>query len=401
MTKVRSALVIGGGIAGPVMAMALAKAGIEATVYEAYPTMTEGIGGGLTLGANGLAALEHVGVRDEVEAAGLPIVSMVMSFGDKQIAIPQLENVAPGMQVQRDDLHRILHDAARAQGIGIEYGKRLAGAEQDDAGVTARFADGTSARGDILIGADGVHSTVRTLIDPNAPGPDYTGILGFDIVVDRPVPSAAGIQHFAFGKRAYYLYWREADGRTRLGINLPHEAPMRLTEARAVPTEQWLRTLRETYGQDDPGGDLVRAIDPDRMQVTGSIYIMPSVPNWHRGRMVLVGDAVHAPSNSSGQGASLSIESALELARALRDLPSAHEAFTAYEQLRRPRVEKIAAQAKRVNQVKSPGPVMRAIMPLLMRAFMKVAMNPEKNFGPTLRYRIDWDAPVAPQSARG
>ena len=84
---------------------------------------------------------------------------------------------------------------------------------------------------------------------------------------------------------------------------------------------------------------------------------MPPVPHWHRGRMVLVGDAVHAPSNSTGQGASLAIESAIQLARCLRDLPDAASAFAAYEGLRRERVEKITKRGARINHAKTPGPV--------------------------------------------
>ena len=80
---------------------------------------------------------------------------------------------------------------------------------------------------------------------------------------------------------------------------------------------------------------------------------MPPVPHWFSNRMVLVGDAVHAPSSSSGQGASMALESALQLARCLRDFPDPITAFTTYEGLRRPRVEAVAAAAAAANQVKS------------------------------------------------
>lgn len=205
---------------------------------------------------------------------------------------------------------------------------------------------------------------------------------------------AVASPRFISGKRAYYLYWRRLDGRTGFGANLPQDRPMRLTEARAVPAQQWLSRLREAYGQDEPGGDLVRHIQPDRLTVTGSLHIMPSVPRWYRGNVVLTGDAVHAPSNSSGQGASLAIESAIELARCLRDLPDAESAFATYERLRRPRVEGIAARASKINHMKAPGPVARAVLPVLMRLLLKTAMRPEKAFGAEQRYRIDWPAPV-------
>jgi 2-polyprenyl-6-methoxyphenol hydroxylase-like FAD-dependent oxidoreductase len=395
-TKPRTALVIGGGIAGPVTALALHRAGIEATVHEAYPTPAEGVGGTLALAPNGLAALDLIGLREAVEAIGQPMGGTRMSMGGRTVDLPRLTDIAPPRQVFRNDLHRTLHEAATARGIPIEHGKRLERVDEHPDGVTAHFTDGTSARADILVGADGIHSTVRTLIDPAAPEPEYTGILGFETVVDQPVPADPGVIHFTFGKQAYCLYWKTSDGRTRLGMNLPHRTPMSLVEARAIPAEQWLDVLRDTYGNDAPAGDLVRRIDPGQLHATGAIHLMPPVPNWHRGRLVLVGDAVHAPSNSSGQGASLAVESGIDLARCLRDLPTVQEAFTAYEHRRRPRVEKIAAQARKVNRAKAPGPVARAMMPLLMRVFIKIAMNPERNFGPTLRHRIDWDATVNP-----
>jgi 2-polyprenyl-6-methoxyphenol hydroxylase-like FAD-dependent oxidoreductase len=384
MSKVRTALVIGGGVAGPVAALALRKAGIDATVYEAYPSTADGIGGSLAIAPNGLAALEIVGARKAIEDSGIAIPKSVMSFGGKEVELPQLSGLPPMRLVQRGDLYRALYDVAVAGGVRVEHGKRLVSFDDGADGVTARFADGTSATADVLVGADGVHSTVRKLIDPNAPGAGYTGLLSLESIIDRPVPRETGTMHFTFGKRAYYLYWRLPDGRTQFGANLPWERPMSLTEARAVPTEDWLRRLREAYGDDDPGGDLVRHIDPAKLIVTGSTHIMPRVPHWHRGRAVLVGDAVHAPSNSSGQGASLAIESAIELARCLRDLPDVRSAFTAYERMRRPRVERIAANAAKINHVKA----------VLMRLMLATAMRPEKTFGPVQRYRIDWPAPV-------
>jgi len=240
---------------------------------------------------------------------------------------------------------------------------------------------------------------VRTLIDPNAPGPRYTGMLGFGARARVETPGEPDRLTFAFGKHAYYLYWPLPGGGTGWGANLPRPEPMSLTGARGVPAEDWLRTLRETYADDDPGGELARRTGADQLQVAGALHIMPPVPHWHRGRMVLVGDAVHAPSNSSGQGASLAVESAVELARCLRDLPDVPSAFAAYEQLRRGRVEKIAAGAARINHAKAPGAVARGVMALMMPVVTRVLMNPEKTLGFQQRYRIDWDAPVAPAPA--
>ena len=90
-----------------------------------------------------------------------------------------------------------------------------------------------------------------------------------------------------------------------------------------------------------------------------STYDLGHVPVWHRGRLLVIGDAAHAPSPSSGQGASMALEDAVELARCLRDLPSVEEAFAAYDAVRRTRVEKVVAAGARSSSSKTPGPVGR------------------------------------------
>ncbi|MEU8273898.1 FAD-dependent oxidoreductase [Microbispora bryophytorum] len=256
----------------------------------AYPTGADGAGGSLALAPNGMAALEIVGVADAVRATAQPSTRSVMTLADRtRLELPSLSDVGPLHVVRRADLYRVLRDEAVKQGVRVEYGRRLTGVED----TTAVFGDGIRARFDVLVGADGVHSTVRRLIDPDAPGPKWTGMLALE-----------GVSSYD------------------------------------VPREEWMRILLETYGEDVPGGDLLRHTPMTSTQVTGALYIMPSVPHWHRDRMVLVGDAAHAPSNSSGQGASLSIESAVQLARCLRDIEDVPQAFATYERLRRSRVER-------------------------------------------------------------
>ncbi|ACU72131.1 monooxygenase FAD-binding [Catenulispora acidiphila DSM 44928] len=393
--KTRTALVIGGGIAGPVTATALHKAGIQAIVYEAHAELGEGIGGGLALAPNGMAALDTIGVGDAVRAAATPIAGTRMAIDGKIHELPSLAGVEPLQIVGRGDLHRLLRERALEAGVGFEYGKRLIEATETADGVEARFADGTTASADVLIGADGVRSTVRTLIDPAAPGADYTGLLSFQGYVDAApdLDVEPGMMTFAFGKRAYYLYWKQADGRLTWGANLPSKTYMSLTEARAIPADKWLRRLRDTYRDDTPGHLLADRTTPDTLDITGAIHIMPPVPHWHTARVALVGDAVHAPSNSTGQGASLAIESALHLARTLRDIPNPATAFATYETLRRPRVERITKRGARTNRKKTPGPLGRKVMHATMPLFFKL-MNFDKVLGWEQRYRIDWEAPV-------
>jgi 2-polyprenyl-6-methoxyphenol hydroxylase-like FAD-dependent oxidoreductase len=398
---IRSALVIGGGIAGPTTAAALAAAGIEATVCEAYPAASNGIGSALALAPNGVAALDLIGAGDRVRSAALPITATEMSVGDRVLgALPQVRDVEPLRMVDRGDLHRILHDVAAAAGVRFAYDRRLVGVHEEPDAVTARFADGSTATADILIGADGVRSTVRGIIDPQAPPAGYTGLLGFgaevpaDITGDLLGDSLGdiGTMTFAFGRQAYYLYWRTAADRVTWGMNMP--APYLSTaQARETPTVEWLRRLRELYAGDHPGEMLAAATTPETLEVLGAIHIMPPLPHWYRDRLVLVGDAVHAPSNSTGQGGSLAIESGIELARCLRDLPYPATAFATYVGLRRARVEKITRRGRRANHSKTPGPIGRRIMRVAMPLAFRM-MNPEKMLGPEYRYRIPWDTRI-------
>ncbi|GAA1654476.1 FAD-dependent oxidoreductase [Actinoplanes couchii] len=389
MPGVRTAIIIGGGIAGPVTALALRRAGIEATVHEAYPAGGGELGGTLTLAPNGVAALSHVGADEAVVARTTPITRQIMTAGDRRVELPALRGAPPLRVISRGDLHRTLGELTSAAGITVAYEKRMTGVRQGPAGVTAEFADGGTATADILIGADGVRSITRRLIDPQAPGPRYTGTLGFEAVASAEVGVEPGTLTFGFGRGAFYLYWPEPGGGTRWGVNLPWPRSLTVPEARAVGTARWAGILRDTFAADRPGHDLSSTTDPDGLQIAGAMQIMPPVPHWHRGRMVLVGDAAHAPSSTSGQGASLTVESAVQLARCLRDIADVPAAFATYERLRRGRVERIAARAARINQAKVPGPLARALMPVVMPALVKL-MSPERTIGPDHRYTIDW-----------
>lgn len=384
---VRTALVIGGGVAGPVTALALRKAGITATVYEAYPAAADGVGAWLALAPNGLAALRTIGADKAVQALGQPVPGMVMAdgAGHRFAAFDGFAELPPTLAMPRAALYRALTDHAADEGISFAYGKRLVGAEETPDGVTARFSDGTSATADLLVGADGIRSTVRTLIDPQAPGPEYGGVLSFGgYATDSGVEAEPGTMYFAFG-RTFIGHWRGPDGRLIWFAGLPTDTPPEPGDLARVPSAAWLAELRAAFAGHVPGERLLHHTDPDLLMTVGRMERMPSVPHWHRGRMVLVGDAAHAPSSSSGQGASLAIESAVELARCLRDLPTPAEAFTAYVGLRRERVEAIGRNAAAANEIKAGKADVGAAA-----AFP----TPEQMLRPLHFHRIDWEETV-------
>jgi 2-polyprenyl-6-methoxyphenol hydroxylase-like FAD-dependent oxidoreductase len=394
MVVATTAAVIGGGIAGPVAAIALRKAGIEATIFEAYDEAAHGIGGELMLAPNGMAALSVIDAATAVEAVGIPTPRMVMETGTgKRLGeFHDLPGLPTSRLFARADLYRALLE--EAAGIPVSYGKRLVGYSSDGTGVTATFADGSTVTADVLIGADGIRSTVRTLLDPHAPSPRYVGLLGCGAWVPADgLAQTGGAMHFAFGRRGFFGYAVD-DRHAGWFANLPSAEPLTAADAHRIPDETWLRRLKDLFADDTlPALAMIDRVRPGELVNVGAMHDMPPVPVWHRDRVVLVGDAAHATSPSSGQGASLAIESAVVLARCLRDLPI-DQAFAAYEELRRPRVERVIARTARINADKAPGRVGRIIRDLTFPIAMRTFYRPEKMMGWMHRYTIDWNAAI-------
>ncbi|UKD55662.1 FAD-dependent monooxygenase [Amycolatopsis sp. FU40] len=387
--------VIGGGIAGAATAMALQRAGIEATVYEAYPKAADGVGSALTLSPNGRNALRQIGADDAVAAVGIEVPGMVMQNHKGRVVgrFDGLPDLPPSLLLRRDRLYRALMDEALSRGITVEFGKRLKSVENKADQAIAHFADGSSAAGDVLIGADGIRSAVRSALDPAAAAPRYTGLLGLGGWIHNPgLPVTGNYQHFAFGKRAFFGYFIDADEILWFS-NVPAADP---AEAKTAPPQHWLSVLRERHADDVPARDIIALLKPEDVGRPGILEDIPTVRTWHRGRIVLVGDAAHPTSPSSGQGASQAVESSLELARALRDAPDVATAFAQYEAARRERVERIIARAAKINNDKAAGPVARIMRDLLMPVMMKTAMSPEKMFGDVHRHRVEFAASSVP-----
>jgi FAD-dependent urate hydroxylase len=394
MTRARTALLIGGGIAGPVAAMALQKAGIDSVIYEAHADTAEGIGSFLTVASNGLHALRTLDAEQPVIASSFPTPTIVLWSGTGkrlgQTATGPLDGGTIGRTVSRPDLYRAVHDEARRRGIRVEYRKRLVDARPTAEGVLAAFEDGSQVTGDLLIGADGVHSAVRRILDPAAPAPTYTGLIGLGgCVTGVDVDSEPGEYHMIFGRRAFFGYVAAPGGEVWWFANVPRPDEPARGELETVGTAEWHRRLADLFAIDaGPAGALIAATKHDL--AASPIHVIPHLPTWHSQRMVVIGDAAHAPSPTSGQGASLAIEDAVVLARCLRDLPDTEQAFATYEDLRRSRVERIIKNAARVNSSKAASPIARVLRDLLMPVAMKL-VKPEKLMAWQYDYRIDWN----------
>ena len=392
------ALIAGGGIAGPVTAMALQRAGIEAVVYEAHVPGAGDAGSYLTVATNGLDALRAIDADRPVLAAGFPTPANVLLSGTgRRLGVVsnggRLADGTVSHTISRPRLYRALHDEAAARGIHTEYGRRLVGAEVTvGGGVAAAFDDGTRATGDLLVGADGVHSATRRLLDPAAPAPRYVGLVNFGgHTPDSAGSTEPGAWHMIFGRRAFFGYVVDPDGGTVWFANVPRPA-VTAAERVATSAERWQRQLVELFAADHgPASDLIAA---GSLELAGdSTHDLPSVPTWHRGPMVIVGDAAHAPSPTSGQGASMAAEDAVVLAQCLRDLPEIPQALAAYERLRRSRVERIVAQGARTGSAKTPGPVGRVLRDLALPLVFRFLVT-DRSTAWIYDHHIEWAAPV-------
>lgn len=393
----RHALIIGGGIAGPATAIALQRAGIEATVYEARDR-TVGDGVMLTVATNGIDALRTIGADQTVLLPGFPTPSITLRnhAGQRLGQTRTGGRLADGTlshTIKRAHLHRALQEEATRRGVRIERGKRLVHADQTGSVVRARFADGSEAVGDVLIGCDGVHSTVRALIDPRSPAPRYAGLLntgGFASGVELDVEP--GSYEMIFGQRAFFGYVPAPDGETLWFANLPHRREPQRGELTRATTEQLRARMHELYaGDSGPARALIGATA--ELPPTTPIHTVPHLPTWHRGRMLVIGDAAHAPSPTSGQGASLSFEDAVTLAMCLRDRAAPQDAFATFERLRRRRVERIIRAAARINSNKAPGRLGRLVRDAMLPTVLRLTAN-AKSATEVFDYHLDWDSDV-------
>ncbi len=395
------ALIIGGGIAGTAAAMALQRAGVDAVVYEAYDRTADDVGAFLGIGPHGMDALRTLGLYETTRAVGfgMPTMAIFSGSGRKLVEYPVgMPNGAESQVVRRADLYVALRDEAVRRGIRLEYGKRLVAAENTTAGVAARFAAGSTAQGDLLVGADGLHSRVREIIDPvTPPARDLAMINPVDYARGVCVDAKPGVLNFVMGRRCRFGYIQSPDGDVWWWADPASPRDMSRAEFDALTPQQWRARLIELYSADrGPALELIHATN--EISARWNTYPLRTAPTWHSGGMVIIGDAAHGGPPNGAHGASMAIEDTITLAKCLRDLPTVHQAFLAYEGLRRARVERVIAQAKRNNKQQAVGPLRRllrdhVIMPLAARKLARGTHNPRAWL---FNHHIDWDEPVRP-----
>lgn len=356
MTTLRKALVIGAGIGGLTTAAGLLRQGIETEVFEARPTPGRLLtGGGFMLWHNAFLSLRRIGLDEAVAADSVRMrFHEFRSDSGRRLArwhldAPTRECGAPACALRRSTLHRVLTEAVGEHRIRLDA--RLVDYTQDAEGVTARFADGSTARGDVLIGADGLRSAVRAAMRRGFETPPrYAGYTAWQAIARLPgesvVPTGTFFNLWGRGGRRFLycrlnadeVYWDAiTSDRAGRGIDTVRH-PRGVAMARAY--RDW----------PEPVGRIIAATDEDAI-LPVSIHDRPPAGGWTDGRVVLVGDAAHPMTLNLSQGAGQAVESAVVLAgmlgRATREnLP---ETLRAFESARRDRTADMVTTSWRIG----------------------------------------------------
>ncbi|GGQ97312.1 FAD-dependent oxidoreductase [Streptomyces flaveolus] len=365
MTQPRTVLVVGGGAAGNAVTILLRRAGLAVDLIEAKDDWNATAGSGITLQGNALRVLRELGVWEQVEASGFGFGSVGITAPDGTVLHVQDDLRTGGddlpatVGMQRPRLQRILIEAVRASGATVRLGTTAEILDQDADGVSVRLSDGTERRYDLVVAADGLGSRTRAAIGITAK-PEPTGMAIWRIAAPRP----AGVTRtdLAYGGPAYIAGYCPTSETTLYAYVVEANRDRASIPAGSYADE--MRRLASAYGGHWP--EITAHItDPakvnytwfDRMLVEGS---------WHRGRVVLVGDAAHCCPPTLAQGAALSLEDAWVLAQMLTATETWDDAlFQAYYERRVTRVRPVVEASVQIGRWQLDG-VRDADVPGLM-----------------------------------
>ncbi|MFI7412131.1 FAD-dependent oxidoreductase [Streptomyces sp. NPDC049627] len=334
-------LVIGGGTAGNAVTVLLRRAGITVDLIEARPDWNATTGSGITLQGNALRVLRDLGLWAEVEACGFPFGTLGITAPDGTV-LHVAEDIRTGgedlpatLGMQRPRLQQILIDAVRACGATVRLGTTAESLEQAADGVSVRFSDGSEDRYDLVVGADGLGSATRAAIGI-ADKPEPTGMGIWRIAAPRP--ECVDRTDLAYGGPAYIAGYTPT-GEDTLYAYLVEGCRDRASVDAADRADE-MRRLAQAYGGAWP--EITRHIT-DSAQVNYTWFTRMLVEgSWHRGRVVLVGDAAHCCPPTMAQGAAMSLEDALVLAELLTSGRAwDDELFQSYYDRRIPRVRTV------------------------------------------------------------
>jgi 2-polyprenyl-6-methoxyphenol hydroxylase-like FAD-dependent oxidoreductase len=326
-TAVGRALIVGGGLSGTSAALSLQRQGVDVEIIEKEPVWGA-TGTGITLMGPALRALEQLGVLEKclAEGAGCSEMSLFDANGNllHRLEIPGLLADFPAVGgMMRPTLHRILAEAATAEGASIRTSTAVVSLEQTADAVDVELSDGSKETYDLVLAADGLRSHIREMVfGDDAPKPQPLGQVVWRALLRRPASITGEFQFYGPGLKT---------GFTLLGPDKMYEFLVQPFDSELpAPADRpaRMRELLEAFG------GVVAEVrdqitDPDRVDVR-KLYWLIMPPPWYRGRVLLIGDAAHATTPQLAMGGAIALEDGIvlgELLASATDLDTALEGF--------------------------------------------------------------------------
>ena len=334
---------IGAGIGGVAAGIALRRAGLDVEVYERAGTIAD-LGAGISLWANAIHALKALGLSSVVDAVSTPYSTAgLRSWNGEVLSAFPAADLQQRFGVFCIIMHRAELQTMLLDAFGrprVHFGARCTGFGQDASGVWAELDGRAHARGDFLVGADGLYSVVRSAIHGSSP-PVYAGYTAWRAIVRFDTEQVKASESWGRGARfgqvpmsGSRVYWF-ATQNVREGERLPEEKTR----------------LRHLFrGWHEPIEALVEQTDESAI-LRNDIYDRPPLRRWGVGRVTLLGDAAHPMTPNLGQGACQALEDAVALAQAVAEGPDILSALRSYEARRIPRVNRLVKQSRRVGRI--------------------------------------------------
>ncbi len=344
-------LVIGAGLGGLTAASCLRRAGFEVEIFEQAPVLGE-VGAGIQLGPNAIRVLYQLGIAEALDRVAVRPQTLdvrdwqsgriinTITLGDAY----EQQYGMPYYHVHRADLHALLVDAFEAVAPNaIRLNSQCVGLHEQGGAVTVHFADGYSATGDVVIGADGIHSAVRThLFGPETPR--FTGMVAFRSTVPIERLPTGFIERRGYnwaGPHHHFVHYLLKGGRLVNCVGICEQTDWRV-ESWSVAGD--LSELRSEFaGWHETIQGLINGMDHC---FKWALYDREPMSQWTVGRVTLLGDACHPMLPFLAQGACMAIEDGYVIAQCLKAQPDSTLALSTYEALRKPRVSRVQLGAR-------------------------------------------------------